>query len=65
MTIEQLESRLSDLEVQFAEWKARAEDRRPRGNWRSTFGMFGDDPEFDEILRLGKEYREEANQERD
>jgi hypothetical protein len=30
-----------------------------------TFGMFGDDPEFDEIIRLGREYRDQANTEDD
>jgi hypothetical protein len=53
------------LEDQFAEWKARAENDQPKGNWRATFGMFADDPDFDEVLRLGREYREQANQERE
>jgi len=26
-----------------------------------TFGMFGDDPEFNEIVELGREYRNQAN----
>jgi hypothetical protein len=26
-----------------------------------TFGMFADDPDFDEVLRLGREYREQEN----
>ena len=65
MTLEQLADRLTNLEDQFAEWKARAENDRPKGNWRATFGMFADDPEFDEILRLGREYREQQNQDRE
>jgi hypothetical protein len=28
-----------------------------------TFGMFGEDPEFDEIIRLGREYRDQVNAE--
>ena len=65
MTLEQLEYRLASLEDQFAKWKAHAEHDRPKGDWRATFGMFADDPGFDEILQLGREYREQANQERD
>jgi hypothetical protein len=31
----------------------------PRPNWISAIsGTFKDDPEFDEVLRLGKEFRE-------
>jgi hypothetical protein len=54
-----------DVKDQFAEWKARADDGRAKGSWRATFGMFADDADFDEVLRLGREYREEANQERE
>jgi hypothetical protein len=28
-----------------------------------TFGMFAGDPEFDEIVRLGREYRDHVNSE--
>ncbi len=36
---------------------------RPMLGVEDTFGMFADDPEFDEIVRLGREYREQANAE--
>lgn len=28
-------------------------------NWRSTFGAFADDPEYEEMIRLGREFREQ------
>ena len=65
MTLEQLEKRVNDLERQLAELRR---DVQPLGRLNSvkeTFGMFGDDPEFDEIVRLGREYRDQANSEGD
>ena len=35
----------------------------PLGSVADTFGMFREDPMFDEIVRLGREYREQANAE--
>ena len=65
MTLEQLEQRVNDLERQLAELRR---DVQPLGRLNSvneTYGMFGDDPEFDEIVRLGREYRHQANSEGD
>ena len=65
MTFEQLERRVNDLERQLAELRR---DVQPLGRLNSvneTFGMFGDDPEFDEIVRLGREYRDQTNSEDD
>jgi len=50
-----LEKRLATLEREFEEFKRRL-GASPK-TWRETFGMFADDPEFDEIVRLGKDYR--------
>ncbi len=58
MTIEQLERKVNDLERQVAELRR---ELKPLGSVAETFGMFADDPEFDEIVRLGREYREQAN----
>ena len=33
------------------------------GSVEQTFGFMGDDPEYDEIVRLGREYRQQANDE--
>jgi hypothetical protein len=63
MTLEQLEQRVKDLERQVAELRRERMPLAPLRSVEETFGMFGDDPEFDEIVRLGREYRREANSE--
>jgi hypothetical protein len=59
MTLAQLEKRLTDLEKTVGELAARvppplAENRRW---WVEDAGRFADDPVFEEIVRLGREYR--------
>jgi len=61
MTIEQLEQRVSDLERQVAELRRELRPLRPLGSVEETFGMFADDPSFDETVRLGREYRDQTN----
>ena len=51
-----LEERLSRVEKQLAELKLLVEAKRD-DEWLKTFGMFADDPDFDEMLRLGSEIR--------
>jgi hypothetical protein len=63
MTLQQLQQRLSELERQVAELQREARPLRPLANVQDTFGMFANDPEFDEIVRLGREYRDQANSE--
>ena len=63
MTIDQLEQRLSDLERQVAELQREVRPLRPFPNVKDTFGMFANDPDFDEIARLGREYRQQVNSE--
>lgn len=58
MTLEQLERRLTDLEHEVAELRKDRKPLRPYTDIRKTFGMFANDPVFDEIVRLGREYRE-------
>ncbi len=63
MTLKQLEQRVNNLERQVAELRG---ERRPLpslGSVEETFGMFAADPEFDEIVRLGREYRDQVNSE--
>lgn len=63
MTLEQLEQRINDLERQVAELRG---ERKPTGvpeTVEATFGMVGDDSDFDEIVRLGREYRQQVNNE--
>ncbi|MHB8864096.1 MAG: hypothetical protein ACYC6N_16965 [Pirellulaceae bacterium] len=63
MTLEQLEERVNDLERQLAELRDRLDAPRGLGSVEQTFGLMGDDPEYDEIVRLGREYRQQANNE--
>lgn len=63
MTLEQLERRIDDLERQVAELRG---ERKPTGSQQTveaTFGMMGHDSDFDEIVRLGREYRQQVNNE--
>ena len=63
MTLEQLEAKVNDLERELAELKRALQPLRPLSRVEDTFGMFADDPDFDEVSRLGREYRDEANAE--
>jgi hypothetical protein len=63
MTLEQLEERVLKLEHQVAELRNELKPLRPFASVQETFGMFADDPGFDEIVRLGREYRDQANAE--
>jgi hypothetical protein len=63
MTLEQLEQRVDDLERQVAELRNMVKPLRPLKSVQDTFGLFANDPEFDEIVRLGREYRNQVNAE--
>jgi hypothetical protein len=63
MTLEQLERKVNELERQVAELRSELKPSRPAGGPADTFGMFREDPQFDEIVRLGREYRDQANAE--
>jgi len=63
MTIQQLEQRLIDLEHQVAELKREGKPLGSVPDAKDTFGMFADDPDFDEIVRLGREYRAQGDSE--
>jgi hypothetical protein len=63
MTLEQLEKRVNDLERQLADLRDRLDAPRGPRTVEQTFGFMGDDAEFDEIIRLGREYRQQANNE--
>jgi hypothetical protein len=58
-----VESRLATLERGLADLKQRMDDRTKPSWIEKVTGSFKDDPEFDEILRLGRELRkaEELN----
>ena len=63
MTLQELEHRLSDLERQVAELQREVKPMRPYSDVQATFGLFANDPDFDEMVQLGREYREQANSE--
>ena len=59
-----VESRLAKLEREFAILKNRVP--RDRSNWISEItGSFKGDPDFEEIVRLGKEMRDAEQPEED
>lgn len=61
MTQEQLERKMADLEREVAELRCEIKPLRPLRNVPDTFGMFADDPDFEDVVRLGREYRDQAN----
>ena len=60
MTLAEMETRLRFLEKNVK--SLLAERKKPAGKnwWRESSGRFADDPAFDEIVRLGKNYRKSS-----
>jgi hypothetical protein len=65
MTLDQLERRVHELERQMADLQKESLTLSSADSASRTFGMFRDDPLFDEIVRLGREYRNQINAEAD
>jgi hypothetical protein len=63
MTLDQWERKVNDLERRVAELRSELKPMRPVGSEADTFGMFREDPVFDEIVRLGREYWDQVNAE--
>jgi hypothetical protein len=64
MTVGELEQRVAVLEREIAELRQLiGQSRPPRRAWETTFGIFANCPEFDEAVRLGREYRDQVNRE--
>ena len=54
-----IEKRVEELEKKVAELSRKpGPSLRKKDPWR-TFGIFKDDPDFQEAVRLGREYREQ------
>jgi hypothetical protein len=53
-----LEQRLTELEKQLSELKARVEKLDPPKDWRSVVGMFAGDEVMKRIDEAGRKYRE-------
>jgi hypothetical protein len=59
MTTAELAKRLATLEKTVADLKAKLEKADPALPWwEAHAGRFANDPIFDEMVRLGREYRE-------
>ena len=63
MTQQQLEQRMEELEREVAELRREIKPLRPLRSVPETFGLFADDPEFEEVVQLGREFREQVNAE--
>jgi hypothetical protein len=60
-----LEQRVEQLEKKVAELSGKtASTARRKDPWR-TYGVFKDDPDFEEAVRLGREYREQQTYEKE
>ena len=61
-----LEHRLEALEKQVADLSSRLEELRPRKkDWTKSFGVFANDPDHDEAMRLGRQWREAQTYEKE
>ena len=58
-----LETRVEALEQEVTVIKAMLAGRQRVKDWRKTFGMSRNDPAFDELVRLGREIREQQREE--
>ncbi len=55
-----IEERLTAVEIKLEQLQQKKQDGKaaePRG-WQKIVGIFADDSEFEEAMRLGREYRE-------
>lgn len=60
-----LEQRVEQLEKKVAELSAGPIRSNRKKNWRRAIGVFESDPDFEEAVRLGREYREQQTYERE
>lgn len=61
MATNEFEDRLATLEREVAEMRTLLNNAGRVKDPRRTFGMFKDDPVYAEIVRLGREWREQEN----
>ena len=60
-----LEKRVEDLGKKVAELSANSTRITRTKDWRRTIGIFKDDPDFEEAVRLGREYRQQQTYEKE
>ena len=53
------------MEKKVAELSAQPVASTRKKDWRRTIGIFRDDPDFEEAVRLGREYREQQTYEKE
>ena len=58
-----IEKRVADLENELNVLKQVVQSARAAKDWRKTVGMSSGDPGFDEMIRLGREFRQEKREE--
>ena len=65
MTLSELTKRVEELEKQLTQMQKKVEHLPdPTPWWMTGMGRFANDPAFDEIVRLGREYRESLRPDR-
>ena len=61
MSSTEIENRTAVLEAEVASLKSKVEKKNGNNEiswWKQRIGMFADNPDYDEAMRLGQEYRE-------
>jgi|GEM_PF-1003932 len=61
MPAQNLEQRVVKLEREVAELRRLLTKPQKGKDWRATVGTFDGDPYFEEIVELGRQWREEEN----
>jgi hypothetical protein len=54
-----LEKRVTELEKKVADLRAQPIRSNRKKDWRRIIGVFRKDPDFEEAVQLGREYREQ------
>jgi len=57
-----IEERVATLEKELKDLKQLLQGTRVEKDWRKTFGLSADDPGFDEMIRLGRDIREQEQE---
>ena len=60
-----LEMRVETLEKKVAALSAEPNQLSRKKDWRRTIGIFKNDPDFEEAVRLGREYRQQQTYEKE
>lgn len=60
-----LERRVKELEKKVAKLSTQPIRSNRKKDWRRTIGIFRNDPDFEEAVRLGREYREQQTCEKE